>query len=65
VQRLITPFETFTMANFNATLDTVLSKVPTFGWPIVHVGQPIFEFMRPFQSAQYFGKFVGFLSSLI
>jgi len=41
VQQTIAPFETFTMANFNATLDVVLSRVPTFGWPIAPVGLPI------------------------
>jgi len=35
------------MANLNVMLDAVLSRVPTFGWAIVHVGQPIFHFGTP------------------
>jgi len=41
------------MANSNAMLDAVLSRVPTFGWPIAPVGQPISSFREtPFKTPE-------------
>ena len=62
---LNTSFETVTMINFKSTLDAVMSRVPTFSWPIAHIGQPIFHFGKPTsKTPKTLNTSVGILSSL-